>query len=157
MIATTARRRFEIILLGLVSALAVFLFAAPAFAQAGVRFVIGARYWYAGDQKQAMDVAPVIIHDRTYVPVRYLAQALGVDPGMIFWQSADRTVALVAGNTAVKLTVGNQTAYVNGTPLVMDVAPLLVPPGRVMLPARAVAQALGWQVGWQSAAQTVIV
>ncbi|HUW65278.1 MAG TPA: SpoIID/LytB domain-containing protein [Spirochaetia bacterium] len=133
------------------------LSAPAAHAQGSIRFVIGARYWYADAQKQTMDVAPEIVQNRTYLPVRYLAQALGIDPSQIFWQPKDNTVTLVSQGTTVKLTIGSNIASVNGSPLTMDVAPLLVPPGRVILPARWLAQSFGWQVDWQSAQQTVSI
>jgi len=150
------------ILLGtafLLTALAFLLTAAipRAHAQGAARFVIGDRYWYLEDQPQAMDVAPVIINSRTYLPVRYLAQALGIDQHEISWQPQNGTVTMVSGGTTVSLTIGSATMLVNDSPQALDVAPLLVPPGRVILPARRVAQAFGWQVDWQAATRTVAV
>ena len=39
----------------------------------------------------------------------------------------------------------------------MDTAPVIVPPGRTMLPARFVAQAVGDAVSWDAANRTVTV
>lgn len=48
----------------------------------------------------------------------------------------------------IKLTVGSNTAIVNGLPLHLDAPPVLVPPGRVMVPIRFISEQLGAKVYW---------
>jgi hypothetical protein len=106
-----------------------------------------------------MDVAPFIQNDRTFVPVRFLGNALGIDNNSITWDSGAQTVTLAKAGVTVKLTVGSNTLYVNSQPVEMDVAPVIreYPAWRVYLPARFVAEAFGYAVDWNAAAQSVLI
>ncbi len=99
-----------------------------------------------------MDVAPYVKNGRTYLPVRYVAMALGVAPENIYY--ADGVVTLLKGGVAVQLTIGSNVLKVNGAEIKMDV-PAEISNGRTMLPFRWVAQALGASVSWDEATQTV--
>ena len=105
---------------------------------------------------QRMDVAPFIENGRTYIPVRYLAYAMGVNEKDVIWDEATQTVTLSMEGTTVKLQVGNKVIYVNGQPREMDVVPL-IRNERVFLPARFVAEAFGYNVGWRPYVQMVII
>jgi len=106
---------------------------------------------------QAMDVAPYVKDNRTYTPVRYLAYALGVPEEGIQWDEATQTVTITKGDTTLKLTIGSKVLTKNKETIIMDVAPELVNPGRTMLPARWVSEALGATVTWDEAAQQVTI
>ena len=97
-----------------------------------------------------MDTAPYIKDGRTFVPVRYLSNALGVAGENIYWNATTQEVTLAEpGLPKVQLTVGKIGVKSNGQPLPnVDVAPEVVPPGRTTLPARFVAEALGYKVKW---------
>ena len=47
--------------------------------------------------------------------------------------------------------------YVGNSIVTMDTTPVIVPPGRTMLPARFIAEALGDTVNWNSATQQVTI
>ncbi len=117
-------------------------------------FVIGASSYTVGGVQTTMDVAPYIKDGRTFLPVRYVANALGVADANILWDEATQKVTLLKGGTVVQLTIGSKIIIVNGVSIIMDVAPELTS-GRTMLPIRFVAQALGASVGWDEATQTV--
>lgn len=112
-----------------------------------------------GGQKQLQeaDIPPFLHNDRTFVPVRYLALALGIPEQGIKWSPESQTVTLVSNGVTVTLTVGENFMDINGQSLKMDVAPLLTPPGRTCLPARYVAGAFGYEVNWDGQEQTVII
>jgi hypothetical protein len=101
-----------------------------------------------------MDVVPFIENDRAYVPVRYLAYALGVVEKDVTWDEATQIVTLSMDGTTVKLQVGSKIIYANGKPQEMDVTPLLRS-DRVFLPARFVAEAFGYQVWWSDPLQAI--
>ncbi|ABO51292.1 copper amine oxidase domain protein [Desulforamulus reducens MI-1] len=92
-----------------------------------------------------MDAAPYIAQNRTFVPVRYLANALGVPNEKIGFEN--NMVALNAEKVVAKMFVGQKKIITNDTSKVIDVAPELKA-GRTYLPARFVAEALGYQVGF---------
>lgn len=124
------------------------------------RFTVGNRSYTrstAGGQfREKMDVAPFIEDGRTYVPVRYLAYALGIPETGISWDGKTNTVTLILGSTVVKLTVGEKVLLLNETARAMDVAPVNVS-GRVFLPARFVAEAFGYQVQWLESTREVLI
>jgi len=103
-----------------------------------------------------MDAAPMISNDRTFVPVRFLGNALGVDDNNIVWDNSSRT-AILKGKNELKLTIGRKAITVNSQEKAIDVAPMIVDPGRTMLPARYVAEGLGFTVDWDDQNRLVVV
>jgi len=96
-----------------------------------------------------MDAAPYIRNDRTFVPVRFLANALGVADANVSWDGSIQQVTLAEpGMPVVQMIIGSKVIASGGQEKEIDVAPELVPPGRTMLPARHVAEALGYTVDW---------
>lgn len=110
-------------------------------------------------QKQYLEAgaAPFLKDDRTFVPVRYLALALGVPEENICWSPSSQNINLANEAVSVSLTVGVNILYSGGQPVQMDVEPLLLPPGRVYLPARYVAEAFGYKVKWDEKEHAVII
>jgi hypothetical protein len=125
-----------------------------------VVFKIGDYHYYLEDidgsvSKTKMDAAPYIKQGRTFVPVRYLSNALGLTDNKINWDGAKREVRL-DGNKVVHMQIGNKTMYSDLKPIIMDVVPEIIPPGRTMLLARYVAEGLGFKVDWDQSRQLVI-
>jgi hypothetical protein len=107
-----------------------------------------------------MDVAPEIIGDRTFVPVRYLAYSLGVEESGVTWDDKTKTVGITKDDAVISLTIGSATASVNGEPVQMDVAPYIKEietGGRTMLPARWVAEPLGATVSWNQESREMVI
>ncbi|BAF58350.1 hypothetical membrane protein [Pelotomaculum thermopropionicum SI] len=123
-----------------------------------VVFKIGVPYYVVDGQTPGvkMDVAPFVQNDRTFVPVRFLGNALGVDNSNIAWDDATQTATLKGVKATLSMAIGKAQVVSNGAAKAIDVAPMLVDPGRTMLPARFVAEGLGYQVDWDEATQTVI-
>jgi len=117
-----------------------------------VAFVIGSTTYTLNGAEQTMDVAPYVKNGRTYLPVRYVGQALGVNANNILWDG--KTATLISGNKVVQVTVGSKEMKLNGASITMDVAPEITN-GRTMLPFRWIAQALGASVNWDKDTQTV--
>lgn len=126
---------------------------APGETVGSCEFKIGSNIYYVGGVAKVMDVAPYIKNDRTYVPMRYLGEALGAE---VVWDDAARTVTLTKGETTVVFTIGSTTYTVNGEAKTADVAPEITN-DRTMLPARFVAEAFGAVVGWDASTQTVLI
>ncbi|MCL6448429.1 MAG: copper amine oxidase N-terminal domain-containing protein [Armatimonadetes bacterium] len=126
---------------------------APGEQKATVVFTINDTKYMVNGVEKEMDAAPYIKNDRTYVPVRYAAEACGVTSDNIMY--ADGKVTLIKGDKVVQLIIGSNVMLINGIAINMDVAPEIVDPGRTMLPFRWVAQALGAKVDWNPDTQTV--
>jgi len=99
----------------------------------------------------ASDAAPLVSQGRTLVPLRAAAEALGVD---FAWDGATQTVSAWDGRNSVRLCIGSNQAYVDDTPIQVDVAPMLRS-GRTMVPARFFSEAFGCTVSWEAGARRV--
>ncbi|OPX85778.1 MAG: hypothetical protein A4E53_03373 [Pelotomaculum sp. PtaB.Bin104] len=155
--------KFMVLALALVLALAV-----PAMAEQvnvyqdnqlvkSVVFKIGVPYYVVSGQTPGvkMDVAPFIENDRTFVPVRFLGNALGLSNDKITWDN-DTQTATLKGSATLQMSIGKAQIVSNGQAKDIDVSPMLVDPGRTMLPARFVAEGLGYEVEWDEATQIVV-
>ncbi|OIQ09057.1 hypothetical protein MOOR_11680 [Moorella thermoacetica] len=119
-------------------------------------FTPGQKGYTINGQAQEMDVAPFIENGRTYVPLRYLALGLGVPEEGIGWDPSSQTVTLSSAGHILKFYPGRAEMERDGRRQALDVAPLNRA-GRVFLPARYVAEALGYRVTWSPARQQVLV
>jgi len=117
-------------------------------------FTINSTTYTVNEETKTMDVAPEIKDNRTFVPIRYLAYALGVPEDGILWEPQKLKVTITKDGTSVELLIGQKYQYINKKPRKMDVAPY-IKDGRTMLPARWVAEPLGAQVEWDEATQQV--
>jgi len=123
---------------------------------ATAQFRISSNIYEVNGVAKVMDAAPYIKAGRTYVPVRYLGLALGVADSDVVWDATAQTATLTLGDKVIVLTIGSTTMTVNGEAKTMDVAPEITN-GRTMLPARYVAEGLGYVVGWDASTGTVLV
>lgn len=125
-----------------------------------VVFAIGMDEYFINGQTPGvkMDAKAFIENDRTYVPVRYLAYALGLAPGDVAWDNDKQKATLTKGGTVLEMTIGKAEVITNGQANAIDVAPVLKsePTWRTYLPARYVAEGLGYQVDWDTNTRTVI-
>jgi len=97
------------------------------------------------------DVKPVIENDRTLVPFRAVAEMLNVE---VSWDGAEQTVNASDGVISVVLQIGNKTAYRNGTPVVLEVAPLIIN-DRTLIPLRFFSEAFKCRVEWDGVSSCV--
>lgn len=119
-------------------------------------FRIGEPSYTLNGDTISMDVAPYIKSDRTYMPIRFAANALGVPNDNISWDDASKKATIMSGDRVVQVTVGSTILIVNGASIATDAAPEIVSE-RIMVPIRFLGQALGANFVWDEAAQTVTV
>ncbi|WP_003541878.1 copper amine oxidase N-terminal domain-containing protein [Desulfotomaculum nigrificans] len=122
--------------------------------KAVVKFIVGQNSFTVDDSIIEMDATTYTDQDRTFVPVRYLAQALGVSD--INWNGDTQTVTLTKGEEVVVLTVGKQEMVSPAGTVSMDVSPVSRA-DRVYLPARYVAEAFGYYASWDEETRTVTI
>jgi len=95
--------------------------------------------------------APVIVNDRTLVPVRAILEAMGAT---VLWNDKEKTVTTKLGKTEVIMTLNKKEMRVNGKKVTLEVAPQLVG-NSTMVPTRAVAEGFGLTVNWEAEARNV--
>jgi hypothetical protein len=103
-------------------------------------------------------VVPYISGDRTFVPVRFIAERMGAQ---VDWDKTTRTVTIQKDSHTIRLPIGSETYTVDGVSKTLDApAELLASTqgyARTMVPIRFVAEGLGYQVEWDKTTRTVIV
>jgi len=96
------------------------------------------------------EVAPVIIKGTTMVPLRVVAEELGLS---VSYDNATRTVFVTQGATKVSLVI-NGKAFKDGQEIPLNVPATLIN-GKTMVPVRLIAEAFGARVSWDSMTKTV--
>lgn len=101
----------------------------------------------------ASDVSPVIIKERTLIPLRAVFESMGAQ---VTWNESDRIAEVAMGPSAVQLDIDGQAAFVNGNQAAMDV-PALIINDRTMIPLRFVGESLNCGIGWDDLTRTVTI
>ena len=99
------------------------------------------------------DVYPYIKNNRTYVPIRFIAEELGYD---VKWEGANRKVTMTNDGTTVELTIGSNKMMVNGKTVLLD-APAEIRDDRTFVPLRAIAEAFGEKVDYSKDYKAVYI
>ncbi len=120
---------------------------------ATVNLKIGSPYTYANNKVTEIEAAPVIENERTLVPLRAIAEALGAT---VDWNNDTREITVTKGETTVKMTVGSLNYTVNGADNTMDTAPVITN-SRTLVPLRALSEALGKVVYWNNDKQIISI
>jgi hypothetical protein len=100
-----------------------------------------------------MDSLPYLKGDRTFVSIRFIAQALGAEIG---WVGEKKMVVINDGYNYIELFIGSNEYYVNAEKRTMDVAPE-ISNGRTMVPLRFVSENLRCSVDWNEMAYSVLI
>lgn len=99
---------------------------------------------------------PVIVNERTLVPLRAVSDALGCD---IAWDGATKGITITDGDHLVFSWIGKDHAFVTTAVALVNSAVLDSPPvimnDYTMVPLRAVSELFGAEVNWNAAARSV--
>ncbi len=132
-----------------------------------VRVAIGSNSVMVDDRVYTMDVAPYIQTDSssTLVPLRFVALAIcgenikSADASeMILWDAETKTAEIrtLDGNS-ICFTAGSNIMTINGDSVAMDNGVRAeITDGRIFIPFRALGNALGVGVSWDSETKTAI-
>lgn len=110
---------------------------------------------YLNGSRLSFDRQPVIVNDRTYVPVRGIFEAIGME---VEWDDESKTAYAYGSGADIILPVNSGEMYVNGECIKLDNAPFIMD-GRILVPLRAISESLGCTVGWdpESCSVTIII
>ena len=101
----------------------------------------------------SFDVPPMLVNDRTLVPMRAIFTALGAD---VDWDDDTQTAISVKDGVTIRIQIGNTVMDVDGESVPLD-APAMLVSDRTLVPLRAVSEAFGVMVDWQGETETVIL
>jgi hypothetical protein len=110
-------------------------------------FKVGETVYTVNGTEKTADVAPYIHEGRTYLALRYVADALDVSNNNVLWDPSTKTVTLIKGSRIVQLQAGSTTASINGVQISLDM-PVTINNGRVFLPIRSTSLSMGASVEW---------
>lgn len=137
----------------------------PGTGQTVLRFYIDSVEYYvqtpsdSNSRLLTMDTAPIISGGRTLLPICYVSEPLGAD---VLWDAYLDQVTVKLGSKTIVMWINNGSARINGVETAIDpvnpaVTPIIIPPGRTMLPLSFIAANLGCDVQWNAATREVIV
>ena len=98
-------------------------------------------------------VQPQLVDGRVLVPVRGVFESMGFD---VSWDNSSKTTTLKKEGLTITSQVDMNYMTVNGTQKSLDVKAQIIN-GNLMLPLRAISEATGAQVNWDSSTSTVSI
>lgn len=102
------------------------------------------------------DIPPIILNDRTLVPIRSIGNHLGAE---IEWNQQTKEATVKTADQEVVLKLNNTMVSVNGVKkeIPYGVPAILVNDARIMVPLRFVSEVLGCVVEWDQSITTGII
>lgn len=90
------------------------------------------------------NVVPVIVSDRTFVPLRFISENFGAEVG---YNESDRSITVTSDGKTAVLQVDSNLMSVGDEKVTLDAAPF-INSDRTLVPVRAVSEAIGKSVAW---------
>lgn len=100
-----------------------------------------------------MDARPFMVSGTTYVPVRFVSEAMGAD---VYWNAFDQTAEISYDGGEIRLPVGKNYAYVNGRYVEIKKG-VKLHQDRTFVPIRFIAESMGAEVSWDGEFFTVCI
>ncbi len=120
-----------------------------------VKIYIGKPVAYVNGAEKPLDQPPVIMNNRTMVPIRFVSEAMGAN---VQWNGKERTVTITLGKNIAVLKIDDVKAQANGYDVYLDAAPtIIVKTSRTVVPVRFVAETLGMDVSWNGKERSVTI
>ncbi len=119
-----------------------------------IKLWIGSKYAKVFGMMIENDVAPQVVNDRTMLPIRFVAEALGAT---VNWTEAEPDkVQINKEGKIIDLYIGSAEAYVDGNKTMLD-SPAFIENDRTFLPVRFISENLGAIVAWDEATEKVTI
>ena len=99
------------------------------------------------------DQAPLVVDDRTMIPIRAVAQTLGAYAA---WDGKNYQAIVTCKGTTIKIPINSDTAYVDDAEVQLDCEAQIMN-DRTMVPLRFIAEAFGIEVDWDQETRTVLI
>ncbi|MBQ3553681.1 MAG: right-handed parallel beta-helix repeat-containing protein [Clostridia bacterium] len=106
---------------------------------------------YAKDADSQIDpenlkVVPKLIGDKTFVPLRFIAEALGAE---VTFDAATKGIKIKGETTTLEMTIDQTAASKNGEAITLESAPTIVE-DRTLVPLREISNLFDKQVFWDN-------
>lgn len=97
-------------------------------------------------------VTPVLVGDRTLVPLRFISENLGAE---VQWDEETQTVTITANSIEIKMQLGKKEYTINGETKEMDTEAVSMH-DRTMVPLRVISESFGNHVFWDDKGLIII-
>lgn len=118
-----------------------------------ITMTIGSKTYTVDGETRTMDTAPFIYQQRTFVPIAFIALALGAS---VRWNPQEQEVIISKGGRILSMRIGRREYLLNGKPYQMDTAPF-IRDQRTQVPISFVSLALGCKVAWVEKEKKVLI
>lgn len=108
---------------------------------------------FVEDKRVIFDTYPLIVNDRTMVPLRAVFEALGAT---VSWEDETKTVTAGFGNDVISLTIGMDFMNLNEEKIKLD-SVAFIENDRTYVPLRAISEAFKYDVSWDGDNKTVTI
>jgi hypothetical protein len=105
------------------------------------------------NEKVEFDQPPVIEDGTTLVPIRAVFEKAGAD---VSWDQDTQTATLVRGNYTVSIKLNDSVLYKNGVQVALA-QPAKMINDRVLIPVRAIGEAMDFNIAWDGFHYQVVV
>ncbi len=127
-----------------------------------IKLKIGSYSAYINGKETFLDAPPFIMESagRTLVPLRFISEAFNAK---VEWDAKEYKVTIRKDPTEhhppllIELWIGKKCVDVNLKEQTIDVAPVIIPPGRTMVPIRFIAETFGSEVQWKPNTKEIII
>ena len=126
--------------------------AAPA-SNAEIVLTLGRKSAVVDGAAVKLDVAPLALNGVTYLPFRFVADAMG---GQVGWDQTAKRVTALRGAKLLDMWLGRSDLVLNGERKPVTAAPI-VRGGRTLVPLRLVSEQLGLDVAWDGKTKTITI
>ncbi|WP_169084571.1 stalk domain-containing protein [Paenibacillus sp. PL91] len=100
-----------------------------------------------------LDSAPIVLNGTTYVPVRFVSDAMG---SKLLFNGKTGQVTVLRGNKLMEMTLGKKDLILNGVQQSSEVTPI-VRNNRTLIPVRLFSEKLGLKVGYDGKAKKITI
>lgn len=139
--------KFKKMICGLLAAAAVCAYIPGAFAEEDTITVM------VDNEEVAFDQQPTIIDGRTLVPIRAVFEKAGA---VVSWDQSSLTATIEHGENTVKISPDKDIMFRNGKAVALDVPAQMIN-DRILIPVRAISDALDFGVTWNGYLSTVLI
>jgi hypothetical protein len=118
-----------------------------------LKLFVAQKRMLVNDREQSIDQGPIVENGRSYIPARFIIEALG---GQVDWIADEKKVRILFPKDMIDLWVNDKEhTIVNGKSQPADTAPI-IRNSRTLIPVRMVTENLGYRVDWLKGEITII-
>jgi exopolysaccharide biosynthesis protein len=118
-----------------------------------IEMTIGKKAAVSNGKSIAMEVAPFETSGTTYVPIRFVTDAMGAT---LKWDNKLNRVTVINGSKMLEMVIGKKEMNINGALFETEVAPI-IKNGRTLIPIRLFSEKLGLKVTYDSKTKKIAI